>query len=134
MFNITSTHRKRSTFYFLLSHIVLLSLISCGTSPFFVGTYTGKGSQGIYKYVLRNNGKIEMAGLAAISENPSFLAKSKDMIAPCKSVRWGFIRRTNIKVMKHLLVSLQVTNPVRQGLATHRNRVLCSQQRCWHKA
>jgi len=48
--------------------------------------------------------------------------------------------------MKHLKVSQQVTtetpfcigmadsNPARQGLVTHRKRVLRSQQRCWHEA
>ncbi len=55
-----------------------------------------------------------------------------------KSVRCGFKGELNIKLkfklMKHLLVSLQVTNPVRQGLASRRKRVLRSQQRFWHEA
>jgi len=41
----------------------------------------------------------------------------------------GSYQADNIEVMKHLLDSQQVTNPVRQGLATHRNRVLHSHQR-----
>jgi len=36
--------------------------------------------------------------------------------------------------MKHLVASMQVTNPVRKGLAIHRKRVLHSQQRCWREA
>ncbi len=45
---------------------------------FYVGTYTEGESQGIYKYVLQNDGKLQFIKLMAQSENPSFLAKSKD--------------------------------------------------------
>ena len=48
------------------------------TYPFFVGTYTNGDSQGIYKYNLQKDGKLSRKGLAAISDNPSFLAKSTD--------------------------------------------------------
>ncbi|MGI8773268.1 MAG: lactonase family protein [Acidobacteriaceae bacterium] len=45
----------------------------------FVGTYTGKGSDGIYAYRWHARaGELESLGLAAKSENPSFLATSAD--------------------------------------------------------
>lgn len=47
-------------------------------SSFFVGTYTSDESKGIYKYILKENGQIEQIGLAAETENPSFLTKSVD--------------------------------------------------------
>ena len=48
------------------------------THPFYVGTYTEGESEGIYKYELLSDGTIHLVGLAAKSENPSFLAKSSD--------------------------------------------------------
>ncbi|QWX82701.1 lactonase family protein [Cellulophaga sp. HaHaR_3_176] len=47
-------------------------------SEFYVGTYTDKDSKGIYKYSLGSNGILTKIGLAAVSENPSFLALSPD--------------------------------------------------------
>lgn len=46
--------------------------------PFYVGTYTDGESEGIYSYVLNPDGTLSKVGLAAESENPSFLAKSGD--------------------------------------------------------
>lgn len=48
------------------------------TYSFFVGTYTDSESKGIYKYLLQKDGTLKEIGLAAISENPSFLALSAD--------------------------------------------------------
>lgn len=45
---------------------------------FYVGTYTGGDSEGIYKYRLKADGTIHKIGLAAKSENPSFLTLSHD--------------------------------------------------------
>lgn len=45
---------------------------------FYVGTYTHGDSQGIYKYSISNEGKLAKIGLVAETQNPSFLAKSKD--------------------------------------------------------
>ncbi|MCF6268895.1 MAG: lactonase family protein [Melioribacteraceae bacterium] len=45
---------------------------------FFVGTYTDSGSKGIYKYLLKSDGSLKQIGLAAKSENPSFLTMSAD--------------------------------------------------------
>lgn len=45
---------------------------------FYVGTYTKGNSQGIYKYTLKNDGSLKYIGLAAKSDNPSFLAKTSD--------------------------------------------------------
>lgn len=48
------------------------------TQAFYVGTYTNGDSQGIYKYILHRDGSLDPVGLAAKSENPSFLAISQD--------------------------------------------------------
>lgn len=45
---------------------------------FFVGTYTEGESEGIYRYSLNETGGLERIGLAAQSENPSFLAITAD--------------------------------------------------------
>ena len=45
---------------------------------FYVGTYTGGESKGIYKYALNENGVIESLGLVAETSNPSYLALSKN--------------------------------------------------------
>ncbi len=45
---------------------------------FYVGTYTKGESEGIYKYLLNEDGSLQQIGLAAISSNPSFLAMSAD--------------------------------------------------------
>ena len=47
-------------------------------TSFFVGTYTDTKSEGIYTYALSDSGKIKKIGLAAKTENPSFLTKSTD--------------------------------------------------------
>lgn len=49
-----------------------------GTFSFYVGTYNSEESRGIYKYLLQNDGSLKRVGLAAISDNPSFLAMSAD--------------------------------------------------------
>ncbi len=48
------------------------------TYPFYVGTYTKGDSQGIYKYILQEDGIIKKIGLAAKAKNPSFLTFSND--------------------------------------------------------
>jgi 6-phosphogluconolactonase len=48
------------------------------THSFYVGTYTTSESRGIYKYLLQKDGSLEHIGLAAKSENPSFLTMSAD--------------------------------------------------------
>ncbi len=45
---------------------------------FFVGTYTDSGSEGIYSFLLHEDGKLSSSGLASRAEHPSFLAKSAD--------------------------------------------------------
>jgi 6-phosphogluconolactonase len=46
--------------------------------PFYLGTYTDGGSEGIYKYLLSPDGSLQALGLMARAENPSFLAFSTD--------------------------------------------------------
>ena len=78
-------HHMKS--HLCLAFLVLLS--SCQTSTdeaeqkeqstsFYVGTYTDKASEGIYKYALSEDGTLEFVGLVAKSQNPSFLARTKD--------------------------------------------------------
>ncbi|MDG3583448.1 lactonase family protein [Galbibacter pacificus] len=45
---------------------------------FYVGTYTNGESEGIYSYSVNRDGKLKNNGLAAMSENPSFLTFSDD--------------------------------------------------------
>jgi 6-phosphogluconolactonase len=66
-----------------LSRVILFLLVafSCAASRaadskylVFVGTYTGNGSQGIYAYRFDpTGGELSLVGLAAATENPSFL-------------------------------------------------------------
>ncbi len=69
--------------------ISILLFLSCNTNKvkemvketeysFYVGTYTNGDSQGIYKYTLQKDGKLKQTGLAAKSDNPSFLTISYD--------------------------------------------------------
>ncbi len=46
--------------------------------PFYVGTYTKGESEGIYKYVLKKDGTLSKIGLAAKTDNPTFLTLSSD--------------------------------------------------------
>lgn len=69
--------------------LIILLLVSCQKKtnssnkainifPFYVGTYTSGDSRGIYRYQLQANGKLALIGLAAESDNPSFLARTSD--------------------------------------------------------
>jgi len=49
-----------------------------GHHLFFVGTNTHGKSEGIYTYALNKNGKLKLLGLAAKTDNPTFLAMSAD--------------------------------------------------------
>jgi len=69
--------------------VLLITICSCvepakkypiqhQTTPFFLGTYTDSLSRGVYACSIDSVGKIAIKGLAAASENPSFLIKSTD--------------------------------------------------------
>ena len=62
----------------LLAFVVFSVVATCAADPLylaFVGTYTGDGSQGIYAFRFDpGSGKVTSLGLAAKTENPSFLA------------------------------------------------------------
>lgn len=80
----------RNTILFLL----MLTMAACHNNPqkttktqksedpqamrFFVGTYTDGGSEGIYCYELYPDGRIVSVGLAAKTDNPSFLTITAD--------------------------------------------------------
>lgn len=71
--------KKVSRICVLLAFIVFLSVsFAAGHSGkyiLFVGTYTKDGSQGIYSYRFdERSGKLTSLGLAAKTDNPSFLA------------------------------------------------------------
>jgi hypothetical protein len=61
-----------------LAFVVFSAVATCAADPpypAFVGTYTGRGSQGIYTFRFDpETGKVTPLGLAAKTENPSFLA------------------------------------------------------------
>lgn len=83
---------RQPKFMYLKASIILLILnFSCGimndkktaiapknSTTFYVGTYTNGESEGIYKFILKEDGHLERIGLAAKMENPSFLTKTKD--------------------------------------------------------
>lgn len=66
--------------------IVITLFFSCSMSKikekevsnFYVGTYTDGESEGIYQYQLNTDGKLKLIGLATKTNNPSYLAKTKD--------------------------------------------------------
>jgi len=73
--------------YFTIIPLFLIFILSCQSNKketlqednshsFYVGTYTDGDSKGIYKYSLSADGMLQKVGLAAVSNNPSFLAKS----------------------------------------------------------
>lgn len=70
----------------LSSLLILLSFISYSqtvttqnTLHFYVGTYTDGGSEGIYRFGLDTiTGRLHSNGLAVLSENPSYLALTKN--------------------------------------------------------
>ncbi|WP_397446420.1 lactonase family protein [Polaribacter sp. R77954] len=65
---------------------ILTLLISCKASKmkeeksttFYVGTYTNGESEGIYQYQINPQGVLSKIGLVAKTNNPSFLARTKD--------------------------------------------------------
>lgn len=70
----------------LLVLIIIASFVNCKPTPrnmeeftnFYVGTYTNGDSRGIYEYKLDHLGKLTKIGLVAETNNPSFLAKTRD--------------------------------------------------------
>jgi len=64
--------------WLVLTFAVCASVASFGSGKhyvMYVGTYTGKGSEGIYAYRYdTESGKVSPIGLAAKTDNPSFLA------------------------------------------------------------
>ncbi len=69
---------RLKTIVILLTCMVVNNISAQTGIPFYVGTYTGGNSQGIYKYQLNNDGTMDSIGLVAITPNPSYLAKSAD--------------------------------------------------------
>ncbi len=66
---------------------------------FYLGTYTQKNSNGIYKYVLKDDGYIDSLGLVAKAENPSYLAKSfdKKYVLAVSEIQDGEVKSFKIK-------------------------------------
>lgn len=77
---------------------------------FFVGTNTQKDSKGIYKYAISSTGKLSKIGLVATTNNPTFLAKSKDnqtllAVAETNENGTGFVKSYRILKDSLLFVS-----------------------------
>lgn len=64
----------------LCSCLLISVSVSTSAQDFLVGTYTGDGSEGIYKYHLHSNGSIDSLGLEIITQNPSYLFLTKDAV------------------------------------------------------
>lgn len=62
----------------VLRYMTSMDEVSDRYIPFYVGTYTQTGSEGIYKCGLSDAGQLSLIGLSASMENPSFLAQSID--------------------------------------------------------
>ncbi|WP_405607099.1 lactonase family protein [Polaribacter sp. Asnod1-A03] len=80
------------------------------TTSFYVGTYTQKDSKGIYKYSISSEGKLSKKGLVAETNNPSFLAKTKDnqtllSVDETDKDRTGFVKSFKIEKDTLLFVS-----------------------------
>lgn len=61
--------------------IILSSISSLGLAqevPMFVGTYTNRGSQGVYLYKFDTKTGVGTVSSTTVADDPSFLAKSKD--------------------------------------------------------
>ena len=56
--------------------LTAISVASAADPLVYVGTYTKNGSRGIYAFRFSSSGKLTPIGLAAESDNPSFLAES----------------------------------------------------------
>jgi len=63
---------------FLINAIISNDIIAQKSSDFYIGTYTKGDSKGIYKYTLNYDGTLQLQGLVATSNNPSFLTKTSD--------------------------------------------------------
>ncbi len=85
-FLILSIKNPVRLFLFILPILVLTSCkyqnpehqTTSADFPFYLGTYTGPESEGIYKYSLSQKGKLKKISLAAKCESPSFLCLSPD--------------------------------------------------------
>jgi 6-phosphogluconolactonase len=74
---------------------------------FYMGTYTGGESEGIYQYMLLPNGQMEKTGLLSRTENPSFLAMSSDKkyLLAVNETKEGSIESYAIEVDSLTLIS-----------------------------
>ncbi|MGB3775268.1 MAG: lactonase family protein [Leeuwenhoekiella sp.] len=79
-------------------------------APFYVGTYTSGDSQGIYKYELNPSGKLMFLGLAAKTENPSFLSfnNAKNVLLAVNENEKGTV--TSYAVLPDSLQQLNVSD------------------------
>jgi len=72
-------HRICAITFFFLGLMMSALCQTKTTVPLFVGTYTGEGSEGIYRcWFDTENGKLSAPVLATRLENPSYLAISSD--------------------------------------------------------
>ncbi len=85
--------------------IVVLLIVGCGETKvdngksfeFFVGTYTEGNSEGIYKYKINTNGKLDSLNLVAKSNGPSFIASYKNYLIAVNELAEGTVESYSIK-------------------------------------
>ena len=79
---------------------------------FYVGTYTGQESRGIYKCRMNNRGMLELAGLVSETDNPSYLTLSHDgefLLAVNEKSPSGTVESFRIRADSLLHVSRQAS-------------------------
>jgi len=79
---------------------------------FYVGTYTGQESRGIYKCRINSGGKMELRGLVSETENPSYLALSHNgeyLLAVNENSPTGTVESFRIGDDTLLFISRQAT-------------------------
>lgn len=102
-------------------------------TSFYVGTYTNGDSKGIYKYQIDGTGLLSKIGLVAETNNPSFIAKTKDnqtllAVEETDENGTGFVN--SFRILKDTLI---FTSKSKSGGAhpcfitiNHKNQVLVS--------
>jgi 6-phosphogluconolactonase len=73
------TMKIRLLVFVVFATVMSLSAQQSASIPFFIGTYTGEGSEGVYRCWMDTiTGKLSTPEIAARLENPSYLAVSSD--------------------------------------------------------
>ena len=112
---------KISTFICALMGLLLMScsekeeqkpveMEATNAKYFYVGTYTNGDSEGIYKYMMNEDGTLKKVGLVARADNPSFLAHNGAYLVSVNENEDGTIQSYKIESD-----SLQLINTTSTG-------------------